>query len=84
VLKGTVAAFVMDVEHRQPLYEQQRTILGELADRLLDVGEGALDATFAGDWRAASTDEERRRVIVDQVASLSDHTAVAWHAQQVV
>lgn len=84
VLKGTVAAFVMDVEHRQPIYEQQRVILGELADRLLEVGEGALDATFAEDWRDASDDAGRMRVVVDQIASLSDQTAVAWHAQQVV
>lgn len=84
VLKGTVAAYVMDVEQRQPLYEHQRRVVTELADRLLALGEGALEATFAADWRAAEDDAARKRVVIDQVANLSDQTALAWHAQQVI
>jgi dGTPase len=79
VLKGIVAAFVMSRNTRQPIYAQQRHILTELADELLRTGPDRLDAGFAGDWRAATTDAQRKRVVVDQVANLTDQSAMAWH-----
>ena len=39
-----------------------------------------LDPLFADDWRAAPDDAARRRVVIDQVASLTDASAVARHA----
>ena len=38
---------------------------------------------FADDWAAAGDDAARRRVVVDQIASLTDASAVAWHARLV-
>jgi dGTPase len=81
VLKGIVAAFVMSKNTRQPIYQQQREVLTELADHLLATGEAHLDAGSAEDWRAASDDAGRKRVIVDQVASLTDQSALAWYAR---
>ena len=40
-----------------------------------------LDPPFAAVWKAAGDDAERLRVVVDQVASLTDARAVAWHAR---
>ena len=34
---------------------------------------------FAPLWKAAPDDAARLRVVIDQVASLTDHAAVAWH-----
>ena len=34
---------------------------------------------FAHDWREADDDAARRRVVLDQVASLTDSTAIEWH-----
>lgn len=79
VLKGIVAAFVMAADQRQPIYQQQREILTELADALWNAGPGALDTGFAADFAAAQTDAARRRVIVDQVASLTDQSALVLH-----
>jgi dGTPase len=79
VLKGIVAAFVMSRGTRQPIYLQQRELLTGLADALLAGGEHLLDAGFAEDWRRASDDAARKRVVVDQVASLTDQSAIAWH-----
>jgi len=79
VLKGIVAAFVMSANARRPIYAQQRDILTELADVLLWTAPAALDPGFTGDWHAAQTDEQRKRVVVDQVASLTDQSATAWH-----
>ncbi|MHB1171859.1 MAG: deoxyguanosinetriphosphate triphosphohydrolase [Lacisediminihabitans sp.] len=79
VLKGIVAAFVMSTNTRKPIYTRQREVLTELAEVLLDRGPEALDPGFAADWRAAGTDAERKRSVVDQVASLTDQSAASWH-----
>jgi dGTPase len=83
VLKGTVAAFVMSTNARRPIYTQQRVMLTELAETLYTSGPSGLDLGFAGDWKAAASDTERRRVVVDQVASLTDQSAMTWHARLV-
>jgi dGTPase len=42
-------------------------------------GPDALDTPYADDWKAAADDAGRLRVVVDQVASLTDASAVTWH-----
>lgn len=79
VLKGIVATFVMSRNTRQPIYARQRTMLAELADVLLATGEADLDPGFAEDWRSAGDDAARKRVVVDQVASLTDQSAISWY-----
>ncbi|PJJ72049.1 dGTPase [Diaminobutyricimonas aerilata] len=79
VLKGIVAANVMSTNSRKPIYARQRSILTELADALYATGPRDLDPGFAADWNAAPDDAARRRVVVDQVASLTDQSAMAWH-----
>ncbi|MCS0498061.1 deoxyguanosinetriphosphate triphosphohydrolase, partial [Protaetiibacter sp. 10F1B-8-1] len=78
VLKGIVAANVMSTNARKPIYAQQRSILKELADALW-ADPSHLDAGFAADIAAAPDDTARKRVVVDQVASLTDPSANAWH-----
>ena len=78
VLKGIVAHHVMFHTARQPLYRSQRDALTELANTLAAHPEH-LDAVFAADWKRATSDEARTRVVVDQVASLTDQSAIAWH-----
>ncbi|GAA1444049.1 deoxyguanosinetriphosphate triphosphohydrolase [Leifsonia poae] len=83
VLKGIVATFVMSKNTRQPIYVQQRQILTTLADILYERGPAELDAGFAEDWNSADDDTARRRVIVDQVASLTDQSALSWYERLV-
>lgn len=83
VLKGVVAAYVMSHNTRQPIYKDQRRVLRRLADTLYETGDQHLDAGFAEDWRAAGDDAARKRAVVDQVASLTDQSALAWHARLV-
>lgn len=83
VLKGIVAANVMSTNSRQPIYQQQRDILSELADVLLWTGPTNLEAGFRADWEAATTDAQMKRAVVDQVASLTDQSAMAWHERLV-
>jgi dGTPase len=83
VLKGIVAANVMSTNARRPLYTRQRSILKELAENLAATGPENLDPGFAADWRDASSDAARKRAVVDQIASLTDQSALAWHKRLV-
>jgi len=83
VLKGIAAHYVMQSDDRIALMARQRALLAELVAVLLDRGADALDGPFAEDWKAAGDDDARLRVVVDQVASLTDYTAVAWHERLV-
>lgn len=82
VLKGTIGAAVVTIEGRKELYREQRRVLKRLATALWERPE-ELDAVYAGDFAAAETDAARRRVVVDQVASLTDQLAIAWHRRLV-
>lgn len=80
VLKGVIGATVVSIEGRKELYKEQRRVLKRLANALWERPE-ELDAVHAGDFREAQTDDARRRVVLDQVASLTDQAAIAWHGR---
>ena len=82
VLKGIIGAVVVSIEGRRSVYKEQRRVLKRLATALRERPE-ALDAMHAEDYRGARTDAERGRVVVDQVASLTDQHAIAWHSRLV-
>ena len=84
VLKGIVSAFLMSHESRRPIYQWQRELLAELADALLAANGEHLDVYCTAAWGKANTDEEKRRVVVDQVASLTDQSAITMHNRLVV
>ena len=79
VLKGLAVAYVMAPRELEPLYQRQREILTDLVSVLADRGPDALEPPFAADWRGADDDAQRLRVVVDQVASLTDVSAVVVH-----
>jgi dGTPase len=79
VLKGLVSSFLMSHESRKGYYEGQRELLAELADALLARNGSELDSYCALAWSKATDDSTRVRVIVDQVASLTDQSAVNLH-----
>ncbi len=82
VLKGIIGAVVVSIEGRKALYKEQRRVLRRLASALWEQPD-ALDALYAEDFAVATTDAARRRVVVDQVASLTDQLAIAWHGRLV-
>ena len=79
VLKGIVAAYVMETDERRPIYRRQRSLLEELLDTLWQSDGTELEPAFAADFRAAANEEDARRAVVDQVASLTDQGAIAWY-----
>jgi dGTPase len=78
-LKGVAAVYVMTTAARQPLYVRQREMLTELYHAVLAAAPSGLEPWFAADWHAADSDPARRRVVVDQIASLTDASAVHRH-----
>ncbi|WP_278237505.1 deoxyguanosinetriphosphate triphosphohydrolase [Isoptericola sp. AK164] len=82
-LKGVAVTYVMAPRESEPLYAAQREIVADLVKVLADRAPVALEPQFAADWRAASDDAARLRVVVDQVASLTDVSAVQMHGRLV-
>jgi dGTPase len=78
LLKGLVAVHVMSHTARQPIYHHQRDVLKSLASALRSTPT-LMDAVFQADYAQASTDAGRARVVVDQVASLTDQSAMALY-----
>ena len=79
VLKGIVAANVMSHESRRPIYAHQRQVLQDLCAILSTTGIEHLEPGFAEDRENATSDAEAMRAVIDQVASLTDQSALAWH-----
>jgi len=78
LLKGMALRYVMRSRAAEDWYEEQRTILVELVHALRRT-PSALDPVFRPLFDAAESDAAALRVVVDQVASLTDPAAVAWH-----
>jgi dGTPase len=83
LLKGLALRYVMRRPGARPWYEQQREILTGLVHALARRAPHGLDPVFAPLWQAAPDDAARLRVIVDQVASLTDPGAISWHRRLV-
>jgi dGTPase len=81
LLKGVTALYVMGRRGAVALQAREREVLVELAAALARRAPGALDPMFRAEFESAGTDAARQRVIVDQIASLTDTSALGWHAK---
>ncbi|MEU5944388.1 deoxyguanosinetriphosphate triphosphohydrolase [Micromonospora sp. NPDC047465] len=81
LLKGIALRYVMRRPGAEGRYRRQREVLADLVHALAGRAPDALDPVFAPLWRAAPDDAARLRVVIDQVASLTDPAAVVWHAR---
>ncbi|SDS60627.1 dGTPase [Brevibacterium siliguriense] len=78
VLKGMATLTVMVAEDRLRLHDIQAAVINELADWYWQSPD-KLDPMFRADHAEAADDSTRLRVIVDQIASLTDHSAWALY-----
>jgi dGTPase len=83
LLKAVAARYVMRRAGAAERQADQRRLLTELVAAVRDGAPATLDAPAAAAWHAAADDAARLRVIVDQVAQLTDSSAYAWHARLV-
>jgi dGTPase len=80
LLKGMALRYIiLGRTGAEARYDRQRELLQDLVHVLTLRAPDALDPLFAPRWRAAPSDPARLRVVIDQVASLTDTSAVAWH-----
>lgn len=79
LLKSIGTHYVINADVSQVRYGEQQKLLKELVERLLQSAPDSLEGFFKDDWQLARTDSEKLRVVVDQVASLTDIGAVALH-----
>jgi dGTPase len=79
LLKGITAHYVMTRAGVIAAQARERELLTELAYAIERGAPRTLDPLIRPAWDAAGTDAARRRVVIDQVASLTDTSAIAWH-----
>jgi dGTPase len=81
LLKGVTAQYVMTRAGAAQTQARERELIAELAAAVLAGAPGALEPVFRPAFAAAGSDEDRLRVVVDQIASLTDTSAIAWHGR---
>ena len=81
LLKGVTAYYVMSRAGAAATQARERELIMELASAVRIGAPGTLDPALRPSYEAAGTDAGRLRVVVDQVATLTDTSAVAWHAR---
>ncbi len=79
LLKGITAHYVMARAGVAAAQARERELLAELAFAVERGAPRTLDPLLRPAWDAAASDAARRRVVVDQIASLTDTSAIAWH-----
>ncbi|MEH3034108.1 MAG: deoxyguanosinetriphosphate triphosphohydrolase [Aeromicrobium erythreum] len=78
VLKAVAAHYVMRSDDRASTLAEQRDLVTALVHHLVLTGDQHLEPEFATDLAGAPDDAAALRVVVDQVASLTDVSARLW------
>jgi dGTPase len=81
LLKAAALRWVMRDPQRLAMQAHERALVTELVERLLRGAPRALDPAFVPAWEGAADDAGRLRVVVDQVAVLTDAQAGTWCAR---
>jgi dGTPase len=79
LLKAVAAHYVMTREDAVAQQAREREVITELALAVERGAPATLDPVFQPAWDGAADDQERHRVVIDQLASLTDISALAWH-----
>lgn len=79
-LKAVAGHYLINAAASQDRYEKQQILIRELVEMLFAQAPNELDPIFEDDWKFAASDAQRLRVVIDQIASLTDPGAYALHA----
>jgi dGTPase len=79
-LKSIAGHYLINAAHSQVRYEKQQVIIRELVEMLLKYPH-EIDSFFKKPWDEASDELAKMRVVIDQVAALTDPGAYALHAR---
>jgi dGTPase len=83
LLKSLAAHFVMQRPGSLQRQAAQRALLIDLVEVIAAGAPDTLDRGLAPAWELAADDAARLRVVIDQVAQLTDSSALAWHQRLV-
>ena len=78
-LKALAARFVMNRQGADVVYSRQRQQISELVAVISAAPEQHLDRFHKDLWLNAHSDSAKSRVVIDQVAALTDVSLVQWH-----
>lgn len=81
ILKSIATFYVINAAASQERYADQQVVIKELVEMVMAQAPFSLDSFFLDDWSRASSDSQKLRVVIDQVASLTDPGAYALHAK---
>jgi dGTPase len=81
VLKALADRYVMSSAEARTRYAGQTDLVVELVELLEKTAPDGLEPLFREAFEAAADDAGRRRAVLDQVASLTDASAVALHGR---
>ena len=79
LLKSMAGFYIINAATSQKRYDDQQTLLKELVEMVLAAAPKSLDSFFLDDWKAAASDSAKLRVVIDQIASLTDPGAISLH-----
>ena len=80
-LKAIAGHYLINASISQERYAKQQIVIKELVEMLHKHAATNLDSIFAKDWQMATNGTERMRIVIDQIASLTDPGAYALHAR---
>ncbi len=80
-LKAVAGHYLINAAISQERYAKQQIVIKELVEMLHKHAAKALDSIFVKDWESSSDETSRMRIIIDQVASLTDPGAYSLHAR---
>jgi dGTPase len=79
-LKAVAGHYLISAAASQERYAKQQVVIHELVEMLFEAAPAELDPIFEDDWKRATNDSEKLRIVIDQIASLTDPGAYALHA----
>jgi dGTPase len=71
-LKAVAGHYLISAAASQERYAKQQVVIHELVEMLFAAAPAELDPIFENDWKRATNGSEKLRIVIDQIASLTD------------
>ena len=81
LLKSLAGFYIINSQTSVKRYDDEQSLIKELVEKVLASAPTTRESFFLQDWQRATSDAQKLRVVIDQVASLTDPGAIALHAR---